>query len=243
MLSTIELLQLTAAVYKRNFGLYFGYAAWILIPEAVLIFLSGALPDDFLIGQAAISILVMVLAIWIGIVMTKITAGILLRKKLDLEIISRTSLPIIASVFWIALLAGIIQLIGFLLLIVPGVILTVWYAFAEMEVVLNDKRGVAALTSSRELTRGKFWPVLIRILVGTLVLLAVYLTTSSGLTALIEVATTGAITFMNETPSVAALTVQAIVDAFFMAPFVIFTTMLYLDIKAEDAKGKKPKSV
>lgn len=243
MVSTMELLQLTAAVYKRNFGLYFGYAAWILIPQAALVFLSATAPDDLLVAQVAISVLVTVLAIWVGIVMTKITAGILMRKKLDLDLISRASLPLVVSVFWVALLTGVVQIIGFLLLIVPGVLFSIWYAFAEMEVILEDKRGIAAMASSREITRGKFWAIFVRLLVGTLVLLGVYLAVSSGLTALLELLTTGAVTFMDAAPSVAALTIQSIIDTFFMAPFIIFTTMLYLDVKAEHTGTKKPKKV
>jgi len=73
----------------------------------------------------------------------------------------------IGSFFWVALLAGLANFAGFLLLIIPGIIFSVWFAFSPYVFVAENLRGIAALKRSRELVRGRWWPVFGRILVIT----------------------------------------------------------------------------
>jgi hypothetical protein len=62
-------------------------------------------------------------------------------------------------------LRGIILVIGFLLLIVPGVVFLVWFVFAHFEVVLTEAGIKESLSRSKALVAGKFWKVLGRLVV------------------------------------------------------------------------------
>lgn len=67
------------------------------------------------------------------------------------------------SGFWICLLTILIVAGGFMLLIVPGIIFSVWFSFGIYILVAEDIKGWAALKKSKELVKGKWWGVFWRI--------------------------------------------------------------------------------
>lgn len=72
----------------------------------------------------------------------------------------KRGLPKIGSLFWISFLTGIILLIGFILLIIPGIIFAVWFAFAGFILISEDIKGMDALKKSKEYVKGRFGSVL-----------------------------------------------------------------------------------
>ncbi len=86
-------------------------------------------------------------------------------------------LKMTTPMFWPLILVGIITTIaivlGFILLIIPGIIFSVWYMYASYEVIFSKKKGMEALRSSKGLVHGRFWPVLWRLFVIYLVIMVV----------------------------------------------------------------------
>lgn len=74
----------------------------------------------------------------------------------------------------LSVLVGVITGVGFLLLIIPGIIFSVWFLFSQFVFVLEGKRSIAAMKASREYVRGKWWAVFYRLVVLMLVMLVVY---------------------------------------------------------------------
>lgn len=72
------------------------------------------------------------------------------------------------SFIWISLLAGVIVFGGTLLLIIPGLIFSLWYLFASTHLIVDGTRGYAALKASRALVVGRWWAVLWRVAVPTI---------------------------------------------------------------------------
>ncbi len=231
MLTVIELLQLTFAVYRRNFGLYFGYAAWMIIPGAILWILDAAIPSAHtgfdIVGQVAL----LVLGVWIWIILTNITANIILKEKINTETLAGQAWKMILPVFWVMLIASLVKIVGLVLLIIPGLLFSVWYAFADLEVILNGKTSLAAMAGSRDLVRGRGWSVLWRLVAGPLLLAAVYVIVSSSLIGIVETLTTGSSSLMSTQPSVGAQMLSSITDALVFPLFVIYPVLLYLDLK------------
>jgi hypothetical protein len=64
------------------------------------------------------------------------------------------ALPRLAGLIGTQILAGLIVLLGFILLIVPGIIFSFWFYVLIPVVVLEGVTGTAALGRSRELMRG-----------------------------------------------------------------------------------------
>lgn len=74
---------------------------------------------------------------------------------------------------WVAILTGAAVMVGFILLIIPGIIFMVWFAFSYMVLLLENKRGTEALTASKSYVSGKWWAVFGRILFLALIMLIV----------------------------------------------------------------------
>jgi|GEM_PF-1892974 hypothetical protein len=81
----------------------------------------------------------------------------------------KKGLNLFFPVLFVSVIRSLIVLGGTLLLIVPGIIWGLRYAFAEQAVIAEGKRGMAALRRSKEITNGK----LFRLFVNTLVLAVV----------------------------------------------------------------------
>jgi hypothetical protein len=92
-------------------------------------------------------------AAWIGLGLYKaaVFEGLGYRGALqsDFQEIAAFTLPL--------LYCGALILPGLALLLVPGIILMVWFSFVPFIVLRENKTGFAALARSRELCRGKFW--------------------------------------------------------------------------------------
>lgn len=66
--------------------------------------------------------------------------------------------------FWVMILTGLIILAGVVLLIVPGIVFSVWFAFSAMILILGNDRGVNALKKSKRYVKGIWSEVFFRFL-------------------------------------------------------------------------------
>ncbi len=71
----------------------------------------------------------------------------------------RAVTPVIGQLILVGLVAGVGVVIGFILLIIPGLILLTIWAVSAPVVVLERPPGLKALGRSRELVRGNGWQV------------------------------------------------------------------------------------
>jgi Uncharacterised protein family (UPF0259) len=70
-----------------------------------------------------------------------------------------------------ALISGLLTAIGFVLLVIPGIIILTWFSFGGFIVVNENLKAVPALKASRNYVRNRFWAVLGRWLLFALVLI------------------------------------------------------------------------
>jgi len=66
----------------------------------------------------------------------------------------------ILSYWWIMSLMGLIIVGGFILLIIPGIIFSIWFSLALFVLIAEDIKGMNALLKSKEYVKGKWWSVL-----------------------------------------------------------------------------------
>jgi hypothetical protein len=88
------------------------------------------------------------------------------------------------SILWIVILGGILTVIGFILLIAPGVYLAVSFAVALPVLMTEGSRGRHALGRSRWLVKGRWWKTLLLLFVAGLLASIVGGVISGGLTGL-----------------------------------------------------------
>lgn len=70
------------------------------------------------------------------------------------------------SYLWLMILAGLIVFLGFLLLVVPGIVFSVWFIFASFFLILKGEKGKEALRKSKRHVKGIWTEVFIRLIVA-----------------------------------------------------------------------------
>ena len=141
----------------------------------------------------------------------------------------RTGLDLFAPVLLVTLIWSVALVIG-LLLIVPAVYIAVSWYFIAQAVVLDDRRGFAAIARSAELVRGRWlWAAL----TGLTFQLAILIPQALAAVAFDDAA--------RAVDSTAVLVAGDIVVQTFSLPFVaIGATLFYLDLRAAPSPAARP---
>ncbi len=133
--------------------------------------------------------------------------------------------------FWpyigLAILSTILIILWTLLLIIPGIVYSIFYSFAIFVFLLENKKGMSALKRSKEIVKGYFWPVFGRtLLVGIVISIVMGILSTP-------------IKFFPE-GSVMFTTMNTVLNiiAFILAPIsTIFTYRMYKDLlKIKESK-------
>jgi len=90
------------------------------------------------------------------------------------ESFSRAKSKII-SFMWLGFIIGLIVSGGFLLLLIPGIIFSVWFSLAVFILVAENIKGLSAVLKSKEYVKGYFWPVFGRSLMFMLLYIILFI--------------------------------------------------------------------
>ncbi len=123
----------------------------------------------------------------------------------------------IISYWWIYALSSFIVMGGSVLLIIPGIIFAIWFSLALYVLVAEDLKGMNALFRSKQLVADKWWSVLWRILIITLIVMAF----SIGIQSL------GDIFNYKNIGSI----ISSIVVVLFTPLFIAYSFLIYEDLK------------
>ncbi|MGH7905308.1 MAG: hypothetical protein ACREP6_01635 [Candidatus Binataceae bacterium] len=77
----------------------------------------------------------------------------------------KRSIELLPAFIWILFLEALAILVGLVLLIIPGVLAFIWLYFSQYALIFEQRRSWPALLYSRDLMRGRFFKVAIRIVV------------------------------------------------------------------------------
>lgn len=161
-----ELLKRTWQIYKERFLVFLGIMLipfLIAFPLGVIFYLFPKLP-------ILISFSLLVLFTIITIITTLWSSVSLLyaikerKQKIGIKESLIRGWSKLISYCWVLALTGLIVLGGFLLLIAPGIIFSVWFSFATFVLVSEDLKGMNALFRSKQLVAGFWWKVFWRLL-------------------------------------------------------------------------------
>jgi len=126
--------------------------------------LAGGSPLVHASGSAVTIIFVMGVMTWINAAMTYaiVDEDLGVRQSLGY------GLQRLGSFLWVSLLVWFMIAGGSLLLLIPGLVFSVWFLFAQFILAREDARGMDALLKSRAYVAGRGWPVFGRLLLGGL---------------------------------------------------------------------------
>lgn len=150
-----EILDSSFQFYRRHFADLLVISALLLVPPLLL---GAIMPQPiqfvfqlvfnlmFLVTQGAVAVLV---------------AGALERDRaLSAGEVLRELGNRAGSVIAVSIMSGILIMLGTLLLLIPGIVIAVWTVVATPVAAIEGLKNSAALSRSRDLTRGHFWHVL-----------------------------------------------------------------------------------
>lgn len=125
--------------------------------------------------------------------------------------------PLLVDFFQTNILTSVILILWFLLLIVPGIMMSVYYSFVAWVFIMEGLKNKAAMRRSKELVQGRWWLVFARIFLPTFIISMIFGVPS----AFIEPDTQAEQIYSNITD----------VLSFIIAPFfLIYTYNLYKNL-------------
>jgi hypothetical protein len=96
----------------------------------------------------------------------RMQAGRRMTRPIDEGIaVYREAAGLLGSFVWVSVLQVLAIAVGAVLLVVPGVLAYVWLYFSQYALIFDGRRGWSALLYSRDLMRGSFFRVALRIVV------------------------------------------------------------------------------
>jgi hypothetical protein len=160
----VQVMAATAGAVIVLFGI-------VLVPLGVSPF---AIDDSFFApslseGLSALFIVVVLGAIFIFLWGESSLIVLLEKEDLSFRELLAHALKFIAGFVWVSFITGVIVVLGFILLIIPGLIFFVWFNLSYLIYFFEHRRGFEAVKQSRAYVRGYFWPVAGRFLVLFLV--------------------------------------------------------------------------
>lgn len=155
----------TARVFERIFEIYRDQFT-LLIPAALILFLPVAILNGLVLaGGGALAALAtgaiaLIATFWYqGMVVEAVVDILDGRRDHTLGSLFSSVSPVIGTLIGAGILATIIIVIGFLLIIVPGLIALTLLAVVAPAVVIERATATGALSRSRALVRGNAWRV------------------------------------------------------------------------------------
>jgi hypothetical protein len=215
------------SVISRVFSIYADQAA-VLLPAAAVVFVVIGLISALLIVAAPVLAILAFVVILVG---TTLYTGMVVELVADVQDGRRdatvgqllnAATPVIGPLILVGIVAGIGILIGFILIIIPGLILiTIWSVFAPV-IVLERPGGLKALGRSRELVKGNGWQVF-----GVIVVLVIGVGIVS---AIIEAVGDAGGTGVS-------IVVRVIVEIFTAPISALAASVLYFELRGSNTSG------
>jgi hypothetical protein len=178
MLITVgEIIERSWSLYAKNFKKLWRFMALLFIPNFIL-GLSGLLSlylDNYAgsgvfvlvnnITVLAILVASLILTLWASMALAKNLGFIATNKPITAikESFSNTS-HLIWPVIYTTVMVFLAVLGGTVLLVIPGIIFSIWFCFAYLIVIFEEKRGVEAMRESKKMVVGRWWSILWRML-------------------------------------------------------------------------------
>jgi len=219
-------LELIRDAFEHVTSHFWTFAGIVAIPLILATLLAWLLPEGgkFMPGTIALAVIV---GIGLAIIQILSSVGLIVavHEGATRSIASyyKDALPLVLPVLWVAIMSSVVTLAGFILLIIPGIIISIYLAVASYTVVLDGHRGIDALKQSHALIKGRWWATFVRLLVMVVIALLVSVVVG-GASALVEFALPA---FGDFVAGILNLALNL-----FIVPFsVVFLYLLYTNLK------------
>lgn len=236
-----DIISKSIVLYRENWKLFFSYIGLFFIPTSfyqIIVTVAGDRLETTggTIVLVLLTLLMVLINIWLSIAFIRTIAD-LYTGQAPKNI--KTELLHAKPVFWpsivASILAGLIIIVGTFLLVIPGIIFSIWYAFVFYAVILDKKGATESLKESKNLVVGRWWSVLWRLLAPGVVF---------GLLTIIIQGILGLTTYFGLSFGTIGLIISLVLitaGGLFVAPLsTAAPTILYLELKKTPARATTP---
>jgi hypothetical protein len=160
--------------YLLFFLLMIGLLLGVVALIAIAIVLAFLVKNIIVITTSIILavILFMIVATTLALAMNKLVYDVGEQSSDGIKEAVRYGFHHFPAYFLVSLVSGLLIIIGLILLIIPGVVIGTMLSLVAPVFILEARHGISALKRSRELVKGYFWPVFGRLILLTLVSMA-----------------------------------------------------------------------
>jgi len=231
LISISDLFSQTFTYYRKNISLIIGLAAVPFIFSAIELVASLD------------SLNLILFPIWIinAVVTTLFTLALyklIINKETSVKKAYRNGLKLFWPFIWISIISGIVIFGGFVLLIIPGIFLSIALGFSSYLLFDENKKGISAIAASWHYVRGNWWAVFFRIIVFSIFtsLISITLYTITGGTQIIDIIVKGS-SVEDFGLSIVGQYLDLILTYFLITPIsIIYSFEIYNSLK----QNKKP---
>lgn len=176
LISAKEIIIKSIDLYKIHYKIFLQYMGILLIPTGIISVTTlffGSFTQAFgtygfgiiLIIYLAILVASSLFSLLISLAFIRVLANTYNNQpnkaiREEIELSTKLILPaIIASILTTLAVLG-----GTILLIIPGIIFAIWFAFSIYSVAIDEKSGIESLHHSKSLVSGRWWEALWRLI-------------------------------------------------------------------------------
>ncbi len=161
----IQLFKDSLGIVKANLFLFLSI---LLIPIIVSFITALFAPNKatgiMITSESIVYVVLMFIYVILSILMTMALILAINDSSITAKEAYKRAMPYFWRYIGLSILMSIILMVAFVLLIIPGIILSVWFAFATFVLVLENAGIVDSLKKSREYVRGKWWAIFGRLI-------------------------------------------------------------------------------
>ncbi|MFX1487270.1 MAG: zinc-ribbon domain-containing protein [Promethearchaeota archaeon] len=198
-------------------------------PEQIISWLTQYFPVLLTTGLslAIIYIFFMIVA---GGTIVKFASDKFLGRKADLSDSFGHASARFLSLLGSAILFGLAVIVGFILLIIPGILFFVWFLLSSQCVILEDQTAASSLGRSKYYVGGNWWKTFGVVIVAGIIM-GVGMAISNAIAYAFVTGLAGIIGYTFIVSVISGI-VSAIVTAFITPFWIVAATVLYHDLKA-----------
>lgn len=266
LITASDIIRRSLALYRDNGKLCFTYLGLLTLPTIVQSLALSIIPlnqnltttttVDATISTAVLSgphmaiaivltVLFTILQLWFSFAFTRALAarytnGQALPPSEELK----STVAILLPAIWVTILVGLVIVGGLVLLIIPGIIFAIWFAFGSYAMILDGRRGTAALKYSKQLVAGRWGEVFWRLLAPSFAFIIIMFVLQSILGAAYgammpdDSALTASGGYLVTVQSISLEILSALITLFFTPLLTAATTILYLELKKTPARSE-----
>src|SRR3989338_782448 len=177
-----EIISQSFKLYRGNLAtmLLYGLLFLLLTPMYYILFFIVALVYGILLFSVESTWLYLLITIVLVLgsfilamaVQNAVTISFFRRVQNFLGKTPSHTLPVKSLIFpgiLLNILVGSVMFGGPLLLIILGFLFVVWFCFAMQELIYENKRGVKAFSSSKDIVAGRWWAIFVRLIAPPIV--------------------------------------------------------------------------